>query len=160
MSHFGTTRSRRKGFSLFCMVGLLVIGCVPKKVETPPPTEQPVPQQIIVGINAPAIRSLDPADTYNIVAGNLLFNLGDRLYAYKPGTNELIPQLATALPSVSEDGLTYTIPLRQGVKFHDGTDFNAEAMAFSLKRFIQNEGAPSTLLSNIILEHYMEENWE
>jgi peptide/nickel transport system substrate-binding protein len=77
-------------------------------------------------------------------------SLSDRLYTYKLGTDELQPQLATALPKVSKDGLTYTIPLRQGVLFHDGTPFNAAAMAFSLNRFIQNGGKPSALLSEVV----------
>jgi peptide/nickel transport system substrate-binding protein len=79
-----------------------------------------------------------------------LYNLGDRLYTNQPGTTTLEPQLATALPTVSEAGLVYTIPLRQGVKFHDGTAFNAEAMAFSLQRFLDNGGQPSFLLTNIV----------
>lgn len=97
-----------------------------------------------------AIRTLDPADSYEIISGNLLYNLGDRLYSNKLGTAELEPQLATALPTVSDDGLTYTIPLREGVKFHDGTDFNAEAMAFSLQRFMDKGGQPSFLLTNVV----------
>ncbi len=96
------------------------------------------------------IQSLDPADAYEISSGNLLYNLGDRLYTYASGTTDLKPQLATALPKVSADGLVYTIPLRQGVVFHDGTPFNAKAMAFSLQRFIQNGGRPAFLLSNTI----------
>jgi peptide/nickel transport system substrate-binding protein len=54
------------------------------------------------------------------------------------------------MPKVSEDGLTYTIPLRRGVIFHDGTPFNAEAMVFSLKRFIENGGEPSFLLKDTV----------
>jgi peptide/nickel transport system substrate-binding protein len=91
--------------------------------------------------------TLDPADAYQLFPGILLGNMGDRLYAYKPGTTELVPQLATALPQISGDGLTYTIPLREGVTFHDGSPFNAEAMAFSINRFMTNSGAPAFLLS-------------
>jgi peptide/nickel transport system substrate-binding protein len=54
------------------------------------------------------------------------------------------------MPKVSQDGLTYTVPLRQGVIFHDGTPFNAQAMAFSLNRFIKNGGKPSALLSDVV----------
>jgi peptide/nickel transport system substrate-binding protein len=76
--------------------------------------------------------------------------LGDRLYTYKLGTDEIVPQLATKLPDVSQDGLTYKIPVREGVVFHDGTPFDAEAMVFSLKRFIENGGKPSSLLKDIV----------
>ena len=92
-------------------------------------------------------RTLDPADAYELRSIALIRNLSDRLYTYDPGSTELKPQLATALPKLSADGLTYTIPLRQGVVFHDGTPFNAAAMAFSLDRFIQNKGKPSFLLA-------------
>ena len=61
-------------------------------------------------------------------AGGLLYN---RLYAYDPA-NEFYPDLAAELPSVSDDGLVYTIPLRQGVKFHNGREMVADDIAFSL----------------------------
>jgi peptide/nickel transport system substrate-binding protein len=95
-------------------------------------------------------RTLDPADAYELASSNVLSSLGDRLYTYKLGTDQLEPQLATALPKVTPDGKTYTIPLRQGVVFHDGTPFNAQAMAFSLERFIKNGGKPSSLLSDLV----------
>jgi peptide/nickel transport system substrate-binding protein len=95
------------------------------------------------------VNTIDPADSTSSFAALLLYNLGDRLYTYKLGTRELEPQLASAMPSVSADGLTYTIPLRQGVVFHDGTPFNADAMAFSLNRLIQNQGSASILFDNV-----------
>ncbi|WP_009631741.1 ABC transporter substrate-binding protein [Synechocystis sp. PCC 7509] len=95
-------------------------------------------------------RTLDPADNYELAGNNVMTSLSDRLYTYKLGTSDLEPQLATALPTISADGLTYVIPLRQGVIFHDDTRFNAEAMAFSLNRFIGNGGKPASLLSDVV----------
>ncbi|QSJ16610.1 peptide ABC transporter substrate-binding protein [Nostoc sp. UHCC 0702] len=94
-------------------------------------------------------RTLDPADTYELASLGLIFNMSDRLYTYEPGSTEIKPQLATALPKVSPDALTYTIPLRSGVVFHDGTPFNAKAMEFTIKRFIENKGKPSFLLADV-----------
>jgi peptide/nickel transport system substrate-binding protein len=59
-------------------------------------------------------------------------------------TNELggtdpEPQLAEDW-EVSDDGLEYTFNLRQGVKFHDGTDFNADAVCFNFERWHNFEG--------------------
>lgn len=124
------------GLALFCAV--LLLGCSP--ASSPPPSSG----RVTLGTTA-RVRTLDPADAYEVFAGTLLYNLGDRLYTYKGTT--LVPQLATALPTVSEDGLTYRIPLRQGILFHDGTRFDARAMVFSLERFIKNEGQPSALLA-------------
>lgn len=131
-------------WGLVCLCALLIIGCQRSAPEQP--TEA---GRLVLGTTA-TIRTLDPADAYEIFSGNLLYNLGDRLYTYETGTTYLKPQLAKALPTISQDGLTYTIPLRQGVVFHDGTPFNAEAMAFSLNRFIQNGGAPAFLLADAI----------
>jgi peptide/nickel transport system substrate-binding protein len=95
-------------------------------------------------------RTIDPSDAYELSSLGIITNMGERLYTYNPGSTELVPQLATALPKISADGLTYIIPIRQGVTFHDGTPFDAEAMAFSLKRFILNSGSPAFLLSDRI----------
>ena len=45
----------------------------------------------------------------------------------------IVPMLAEKW-EISPDGLTYTFHLKKGVKFHDGTDFNAEAVKFTLER--------------------------
>ncbi len=105
--------------------------------------------RISVGTTLSA-RTLDPADAYEIFPGILLYNMGDRLYTYTPGTTELVPQLATDLPTISDDGLTYTIPLRDDVTLHDGTPFTAEVMAFSIERFMENGGRPASLLAGKI----------
>ncbi|WP_126427767.1 ABC transporter substrate-binding protein [Brevibacillus marinus] len=58
----------------------------------------------------------------------------ETLLDYRDGTTEVVPSLAENW-DVSEDGLTYTFKLRQGVKFHDGTDFNADAVVFNFMRW-------------------------
>jgi ABC-type transport system substrate-binding protein len=78
------------------------------------------------------IRSLDPAGAEGSEdwwsAGGLLYN---RLYAYDP-ENQFFPDLAADFPTLSDDSLVYTIPLRQGVKFHNGREMVADDVAFSL----------------------------
>lgn len=130
--------------SLFGLCILLTVSCS----QSSPERSAVGDGRIVVGTTA-VISTLDPADANTIFTNNLLYNLGDRLYTYKSGGAELEPQLATALPKISPDGLVYTIPLRQGVVFHDGTPFNAAAMAFSLQRFIQNGGTPSYLMADV-----------
>ena len=142
-------RSLVQWFSLFCVALLLLVSCgrsTPELVDSSPFSSS---DRITLGTTA-TISTIDPADAYSIFSGLLLYNLGDRLYTYKSGTNELEPQLAISLPEVSSDGLTYTIPLRQDVVFHDGERFDAKAMAFSLKRFAENGGSPSFLLSDLM----------
>ena len=49
--------------------------------------------------------------------------------------SDVIPVLASALPTISADGKTYTFTLRTGIKFHDGTDFNADAVVYNYQRW-------------------------
>ncbi|WP_205370940.1 ABC transporter substrate-binding protein [Thermoleptolyngbya sp. PKUAC-SCTB121] len=139
--------------ALFCLCVALIVGCGGSQTGNAPApdatgtTGSTSGGRIAMGTTQ-KIETLDPADAYTIFGGILLYNLGDRLYTYEPGTTDIVPQLATEMPTVSEDGLTYVIPLRQGVKLHDGTDFNAEVMKFSIDRFMQNGGGPSFLLSD------------
>ncbi|RBY93998.1 ABC transporter substrate-binding protein [Blastococcus sp. TBT05-19] len=55
------------------------------------------------------------------------------------GGTDPVPELATDW-EVSEDGLEYTFSLQEGVKFHDGTDFNADAVCFNFDRWYNFEG--------------------
>ncbi|GAB1515011.1 ABC transporter substrate-binding protein [Actinophytocola sp. KF-1] len=62
------------------------------------------------------------------------------LIEFKPGTADAEPALATKWDH-SEDGLTWNFELREGVKFHDGTDFNAEAVCANFDRWYGQKGA-------------------
>jgi len=147
---FATARLPRWGrlLSLFSLCLLLAIACSPGGDQTSQPAA-PESNRVAIGTTLTP-RTLDPADIYELAGIGILYNLGDTLYTYDLGSTALLPQLATEEPAVSEDGLSYTIPLREGVTFHDGTPFNADAMAFSLRRFIENGGKPSFLLADTI----------
>ena len=108
------------------LLGLAQLACQPITSET---------GRITVA-SAGKISSLDPAQASTVNTIQLLSALGDPLYSLDE-RGELIPRLALADPIVSPDGLTVTIPLRRDVRFHDGTPFDAEAMAFSLRRFLE-----------------------
>jgi peptide/nickel transport system substrate-binding protein len=64
----------------------------------------------------------------------------DTLITYKRGSADLAPGLAEKW-EVSEDGKTVTFNLRKGVKFHDGTAFNAAAVCFNFDRWFNMKGA-------------------
>lgn len=78
--------------------------------------------------------SLDPSIVTDGESLKITHQVFDSLLEYKEGTTEVQPSLAESW-TVSEDGLKYTFKLRQGVKFHDGTDFNAEAVVFNFTRW-------------------------
>jgi peptide/nickel transport system substrate-binding protein len=64
----------------------------------------------------------------------------ETLVSLKPGTTELEPGLAESW-EISDDGLTYTFKLREGVTFHDGTDFNAAAVCTNFDRWYNFTGS-------------------
>jgi len=131
------------------------------------------PAALVYGAGGQPVN-LEPG---NISDGNSIMvqdQIYNRLIDPKPGTTDLEPSLATDW-KVSQDGKTWTFKLRPGVKFHDGTDFDAEAVKFNFERWWdeKNEfgyrnagksyeiwgnlfgafkGKPDSLLQNIVVE--------
>ena len=95
-----------------------------------------VPENVFVYAHGPTFPDIDPSISFSndsVVVGNAYETL---VFYNPPGSAKVLsPQLATSWES-SEDGLTWTFNLRKGVKFHDGTDFNAEAVKYSVERTI------------------------
>ena len=83
---------------------------------------------------------LDPSLSRTYVGRIVFAQMCEKLYEIDEGL-VIHPQLATALPAVSDGGKTVTIKLRPNVKFNDGTPFNAEAMRYSIDRHINLKGS-------------------
>lgn len=78
-------------------------------------------------------RGLDPTLSDDGESSKVMVNIYEGLLQFAEDSTEVEPCLAESY-EVSDDGLTYTFKLRQDVKFHDGTDFNAEAVKFNIER--------------------------
>jgi peptide/nickel transport system substrate-binding protein len=89
-----------------------------------PKNAQAEVKELIIGIGTDA-DTLLPYDQTTTLMQNMADLIYDS-YLYQDPDGKLHPRLATGY-EVSPDGLTYTIHLRKGVKFSDGTDFNADA---------------------------------
>jgi peptide/nickel transport system substrate-binding protein len=77
--------------------------------------------------------NLDPTGGAAAAIDEVLYaNLFEGLTRFGPD-GEILPALAKSW-TISDDGLVYTFSLREGAKFHDGTDFNADDVKFSLDR--------------------------
>lgn len=94
---------------------------------------------LVVGRAGDAI-SLDPADTTEMDSIKVSANIFETLVKYEKEGNQILPCLAESWKS-SEDGLTWTFRLRQDVKFHDGTVFDAHAVEFNFKRWMYTDNA-------------------
>jgi len=92
-------------------------------------------------ILGPEVRSLDPALVINSTTqGSSTINaIYDTLYTINTETDSIEPRIATDF--TSEDGITWTMTLRDDVMFSDGTPLNAEAVRFNWQRTIDNPRA-------------------
>jgi peptide/nickel transport system substrate-binding protein len=77
--------------------------------------------------------ALDPTTARTFVGRIVFAHMCEKLYDLNAKL-QIVPQLAAALPQVSQDKLTYTIKLRSGIKFNDGTPLNAQAVKASIDR--------------------------
>lgn len=103
------------------------------KQETKQEAPKKVQDTLIVGRGGDS-ASLDPSIVTDGESIKIAQQVFDKLLEYKPGTTEVQAGLAESW-KVSSDGLQYTFTLRKGVKFHDGTDFNADAVVFNFNRW-------------------------
>lgn len=87
-----------------------------------------------VGLSAEPVL-LDPAMSTALVDRQVMINIYDTLLQLGPHSR-ILPDLVTSY-TVSKNGLTYTLHLRHGVKFQDGTPFDASAVKFNLERDMQ-----------------------
>ena len=87
---------------------------------------------LVYGLEGSVIK-LDPGSIVDRPSISVMANMFEGLIEFELGTLELRPCLATSW-ELSEDGKEITFHLRRGVKFHDGTDFNADAVVFAFAR--------------------------
>ncbi len=131
-------RSKAGLISLIALLLLLVlfaVGCGDAENGEPAAPEEPDEKIFIIARGTDA-KTLDCGYAYHEGEIDLMYHLYDGLVRFKDDESlEIEPALAADW-SVSEDGLVWTFNLRDDVKFHDGTDFNADAVEFSFMRIL------------------------
>lgn len=150
-----------------------VVGCAPKtpEVSAPETTDQPVaeepepiaeePEPVVetpalteapgTGLSDKVFRaamtatpqSLDEGYSTNAHTRHVSAYIFETLFTFGESF-EVIPQLVDTY-TMSDDGLEYVFVLRQGVKFHDGSDFTAEDVVASIERYKTNVQYGKTL---------------
>ncbi|SKA10330.1 ABC transporter substrate-binding protein [Selenihalanaerobacter shriftii] len=137
---------------IIAVVGFALVGCgqSEKAAEQAPEKNQQQTEKkaqekvkpksggtLVFGRGGDSVK-LDPADVTDGESMKVTRQMLDGLVEYKPGETEIEPALAKSWET-SEDGLTWTFNLRKGVKFHDGTKFNADAVVFNFKRWMNKD---------------------
>ncbi|HEY9906752.1 MAG TPA: ABC transporter substrate-binding protein [Thermosynechococcaceae cyanobacterium] len=126
---------RRYGIlALVLMVAIVLTNCA--RGDRPAgetATAPALPGALVYGSSGQPVNleSGNITDGNSIIVQNQIYN---RLLEVKPGTTDVEPALATSW-SASPDSKAWTFKLRQGVKFHDGTPFDAEAVKFNVDRW-------------------------
>ncbi len=153
---------------VLAMIGAACTSGESEDTEAPDGTEAPAATEAPDdGVENPGVfvhaaddepLSLDPAQVEPGEAGEtMILQVYERLVEISPTGPELVPALSTEVPTldnglISADGLTYTFPIREGVKFHDGTDLTADDVLFSWERAMTMdlpEGAAGLLSDQI-----------
>jgi peptide/nickel transport system substrate-binding protein len=125
-------------FGVFAFIALVaLVGCggggAPQS-NTPPDT-------LYVALEAEP-PELDPNLSSAYVDRQVMASLYDKLVDIDEN-GEIVPMLAKSY-DVSDDGKVYTFHLRDGINFHDGTEFNAEAVKYNLERYQEEDSVRST----------------
>ena len=109
------------------------------------------PNEMVIGIVGD-LSDLDPAaSTSNLTSWEIKINTMSGLYTFN-ANNELEPMLATSPPSISESKLEYTVSLRRGLRFPDGSEFTAEDVKWSIDR--------ARSLGNFLVNSYLKDSNE
>ena len=97
-----------------------------EKIVTPTAAPAKVQDTFIFGAQGEPV-CLDPAIITDGISGRVINQIFEGLVKFDKDTTNVVPALAEKW-TTSDDGKVWTFNLRKGVKFHDGTDFNADAV--------------------------------
>ncbi len=120
------------------VVAIVVVAAVAVVVLMAPPAAS-----ILVVGTTEVEETLDPADAYNYFSVNMLQNTMSTLLTYsETGDGTLVPMLLTEVPTVAnggvaDGGLNYTLHLRTGATFQDGTAITATTVKYSIDRSVK-----------------------
>jgi peptide/nickel transport system substrate-binding protein len=97
---------------------------------------------------------LDPGLSYTTEGWQALWNVYLSLLGYKhvngPDGATLVPALAAALPHISADGRTYTLTLRPGLEYSDGSPVKASDFAYAIKRVFLLDSLGARFFGNVV----------
>ncbi len=121
----------RRQRALFYILIFVVLIFVPLPIIS---AQEDVLPFIVATGNGPS--KLDPLDAYDSESIETIMQVVEGLYIYNYSSPEMevIPNLAASLGTWSPDILNLTIGLKQGVTFHDGSNFNARAVKWNFDR--------------------------
>jgi len=150
--------NHKKFFALLAvlvMASMVLAACAPAATEAPPePTEVPAEPMVLTFAQSADAGTLDPALETSANSLAPASHIYEGLTQFDPGTTTPIPSLATGWEA-SDDGLEWIFTLQEGVTFHDGTPFNADAAIFNFERWWDTENPYNLGADQFIYWDYM-----
>lgn len=160
-------------FSLVILASMFLAACGGAATEAPPEpvepaapaaTEEPAMPETeeapagdtstLIFVQAADAGTLDPAIETSANSLQPIYHIYEGLTDFEPGSTTPEPRLATSWEA-SDDGLEWTFFLREGVTFHDGTPFNADAVVFNFERWWDTENPYNFGADQFIYWDYM-----
>ena len=123
------------------MVASLFTGCAKKAA----------PVKTLVYGTTEKVTDMDPASAYDFHTWEIFYNIYQGLLGYPPGETNIVPALAASY-TPNDKGDEFTFKLRKGLKFSDGSPFNAQAVKWSIDRVMALKGDPSWLVTDYVKE--------
>jgi len=124
---------RVKSIMALALAAALVVVALPGCGSSTANNTAPKPNDTLIYAQGAEPRGLDPALVDDGESAKVMSNIYEGLLKYNKDSTKVEPSLAKSW-DVSTDGLSYTFHLQQGVKFQDGTEFNADAVKFNIDR--------------------------
>ena len=123
----------RSRIAAIAAVALLAVLAVTAAAQAGSRSVQKEGGTLTVGMANGEPDALDPTLARTLSGREVFLTFCEKLYDLNAKA-QIVPQLASALPTISKDKLTVTVPLRKGIKFNDGTPFDAAAVVQTLQR--------------------------
>jgi oligopeptide transport system substrate-binding protein len=128
------------------LIALLIVLILGKPTTSPPPPEPLAADQTLSFPIAQDISDLDPALISTAAEVDIFRNVFSGLYKFD-GQLRVVPDLATDLPTMSDDGRTYTFHLRHNAHFSNGDSITADDFIYSWNRAAAKQGDFAGLFS-------------
>jgi peptide/nickel transport system substrate-binding protein len=137
----------------FVLIGIFSLSsCFPIIVAETVPNSN---EMVVATIGQPS--TLDPGRAADTTTIGFMLNVYETLIFFdREKIDQFVPMLATEVPTlenglISPDGLTYTFPIRSGVKFHNGDTLTAEDVEYSFEKLLVVDHGPMWLLYEPLL---------
>jgi peptide/nickel transport system substrate-binding protein len=148
---FSRSKSPVARWAVLISAAVLVAGCVPVQHAAGggahtdsfgvPVGDRQVASggDLVMGLSSEPDK-LDPTTSSSLYTRYVMSTICEKLYDLD-SSGQIVPQLATGLPTIADGGLTVTIPVRTGIVFADGSPFDANAVRTSLERHFTLKGS-------------------